>query len=310
MNPTTVKQGTISTYSEDGYLLIWADAFLIDRKAQNMSKGTLEFYRKKLKYFLAYCETQADSQVYQITPAMIREFLLDLESKGHNPGGIHAVYRTLKTFLRWWENEVEPDNWINPIKKVKPPRRNIELLEPVTIDDIYKMIDSCGDNLTGKRDKALMLFLLDTGVRAAELVSISLEDINLVTGDITIKLGKGKKDRQTYLGSKTRKALRTYMKLRTDSSNALWITDDGERLTYWGLRMIMSRRANQAQVKMPQLHAFRRWFAITCLRSGVDVYSLQELMGHADLQVLRRYLKQTNQDIREAHHKASPVDSL
>jgi integrase/recombinase XerC/integrase/recombinase XerD len=309
MNPTAVNQGT-KVFVEDSYLPIWAEAFLIDRKAQNMSKGTLEFYRKKLKYFMDYCETQAVSQVYQITPTLIREFLLELENKGHNSGGIHAVYRTLKTFLRWWENEVEPENWNNPIKKVKPPRVNVELLEPANIEDVYKMIDSCGDTLTGKRDKALMLFLLDTGIRASELVSISLEDTNLITGDIIIKLGKGRKERQVYLGSKSRKALRSYMKLRTDSSNALWVTEDGERLTYWGVKMIMRRRASQAKVKTPQLHAFRRWFALTCLRTGMDVYSLQELMGHADLQVLRRYLKQTSQDIREAHHKASPVDKL
>jgi integrase/recombinase XerD len=164
--------------------------------------------------------------------------------------------------------------------------------------------------LTGKRDRAVMLFLLDTGVRASELISITLADINLITGDVFIKLGKGKKDRNVFLGSKTRKALRAYLRLRIDSSNALWTTDDGEPLTYWGLKMIMRRRANQAKVKTPELHAFRRWFALTCLRTGMDIYSLQELMGHADLQVLRRYLKQTNQDIREAHHRASPVDNL
>jgi site-specific recombinase XerD len=60
----------------------------------------------------------------------------------------------------------------------------------------------------------------------------------------------------------------------------------------------MRRRTKQARVKTPQLHAFRRWFALSFLRAGMNVYSLQELMGHADLQVLRRYLKQTNQDIR------------
>lgn len=52
------------------------------------------------------------------------------------------------------------------------------------------------------------------------------------------------------------------------------------------------------------------WFALSCLRAGMNVYSLQELMGHADSQVLRRYLKQTKQDIRESHHRASPVDAL
>ena len=124
------------------------------------------------------------------------------------------------------------------------------------------MINSCGDNLTGKRDKAIMLFLLDKEIRASELISISLEDINLITGDVIIRLGKGRKDRNVYLGSRSRKALRLIPETQIDLSDALWITDEGERLTYWGLKMIMRRRANQAMVKTPQLHAFRRWFAL------------------------------------------------
>lgn len=155
-----------------------------------------------------------------------------------------------------------------------------------------------------------MLVLLDTGIRANELVSLNLEDVNPVNGDILVRVGKGRKPRTVYLGSKSRKALRAYLKLRQDPSKALWITDEGERITYWGVKMLMQRRANQAHVKTPMLHAFRRFFALTCLRAGMDVYSLKELMGHADLQVLSRYLKQTNQDIREAHHRASPVDGL
>jgi len=146
-------------------------------------------------------------------------------------------------------------------------------------------------------------------VRASELVSINLEDMNPITGDVLVRVGKGRKPRIVYLGSKSRKALRAYLRLRHDHCDALWITDDEERLTYWGVKSLMIRRANQAHVKTPQLHAFRRWFALSCLRAGMNVYSLQGLMGHADLQVLRRYLKQTNQDLREAHNRASPIDN-
>jgi integrase/recombinase XerD len=62
-------------------------------------------------------------------------------------------------------------------------------------------------------------------------------------------------------------------------------------------------------VKTPELHAFRRQFAISCLRAGMNIKFLQNLMGHADLQVLNRYLKQTNQDVSEAHRQAGPVDN-
>jgi integrase/recombinase XerD len=74
--------------------------------------------------------------------------------------------------------------------------------------------------------------------------------------------------------------------------------------------MIMRRRAAKAGVRTPSIHAFRKFFALSCLNSGMDVFSLQKLMGHSDLSVLNRYLKQTDADIRKAFEKVSPVDKL
>lgn len=302
-------QSHINIYFQEDNLQMWIEAFLQDRKIQNLSMRTLEFYQCKLKNFINFCEPKAVKNIMQITPSLIREYLLEHEVMGHNPGGCHAAYRTVKTFLRWWENEVEPKDWSNPIRKVKAPKMSIEPLDPVDIEAVKAMMEVCPSNLIGQRDKAMMFFLLDTGVRARELVSINLEDVNPITGYVLVRVGKGRKPRTVYLGSKSRKALRAYLRFRHDHCDALWITDEKEQLTFWGVKSLMIRRANQAKVKTPQLHAFRRWFALSCLRAGMNVYSLQELMGHADLQVLRRYLKQTNQDIREAHRRAGPVDN-
>ena len=96
------------------------------------------------------------------------------------------------------------------------------------------------------------------------------------SGEVYIHRGKGQKPRTVFLGKTSRKALRSYMKRRTDNNLALWVTVDGERLAYGGLRGIVIRRAKQAEVKTPSLHSFRRAFAINMLRAGVDVFSLQK----------------------------------
>jgi integrase/recombinase XerC/integrase/recombinase XerD len=106
-------------------------------------------------------------------------------------------------------------------------------------------------------------------------------------GSVNIVSGKGGKSRVVFLGKASRKSIRAYVKHRMDKNPAMWITHDGERLTYIGLRKIIVRRANQAGINTPTIHSFRRAFAINMLRAGVDVFSLQKLMGHADLQVLR-----------------------
>jgi site-specific recombinase XerD len=310
MSDTTCNQWTILNEVQNAHLESWLDAFLLDRKAQNMTNGTLFFYKNKLDMFIQFCDTQEVKYITQITPDLIRMYIFYLDSKGHNAGGIHAYYRTLKTFLRWWENEVEPEGWKNPIKKVKAPKNPIEPLDPVNIDDVKAMLNVCPkDTLIGLRDKAMMLFLLDTGIRASELLAMNINDIIIMNGEILIRQGKGRKSRNVFIGSKTRKAIRAYLKRRKDNNSALWISMEQERLSYWGLKSVIRNRANQAGVNIPSLHSFRRWFALTCLRAGANVYSIQELMGHTDLQVLKRYLKQTNLDLIKAYKQVSPVDN-
>jgi integrase/recombinase XerD len=312
MAAQNLAQGTIlnSNTMLDTDLLSWIGAFLLDRKVQNVAPGTLKFYQKKCQLFIGFCEGQLIKNVTDITPNIIRSYLLFLEEKGHNPGGIHAAYRALKAFLRWFENEAEPEGWSDPINKVKAPRVGLAPLEPADLGDIQSLLKTCDpNNFLGARDRALILFLLDSGVRAGELLDINLVDIDLITGAVVIKHGKGRKPRTVYVGKMSRKALRSYLKCCKGDNPALWISSQGERLTYDGLRAIITRRAKLADVKSPSLHSFRRAFAINMLRAGVDVFSLQKLMGHADLQVLRRYLAQTTEDIAQAHRIGSPVDN-
>ena len=175
MATTTKNQRTISVLEQETNLLTWADAFLIDRKAGGCSEGTLGFYCEKLTKFLNYCEAQVITNVVEVTPNFIRQYLLYLEDVGHNPGGVHAHFRTLRTFLNWWEDEFEPEGWKNPIRKIKPPKLANEQLAPADLDSNKAMINTCDNNFYGTRDKAIMLALVDTGARAQELLDMNLE---------------------------------------------------------------------------------------------------------------------------------------
>jgi integrase/recombinase XerD len=293
---------------QDTDLLIWAEAFLIDRKAQNLSKGTLKFYQNKLKIFLDYCHGQLISDITEITPNNLRQFLLYSQETGHNPGGIHAAYRTIKTFLRWHESEVE--DYKNPIYKIKSPKVPEKILDPVPIEDIFAIVNTCKSNkYSDSRDKAILLVLLDTGCRAMEFINLNIENVNLFTGEIIIRQGKGRKPRSVYIGNKSRKALRRYLKCRNDSNSAVWITNNSERFSYDGLRAVITRRSKQAGINPPSIHSFRRQFALSMHRAGVNIYVLQKLMGHADLSTLQRYLKLSQDDIAQAHRIGSPVDN-
>lgn len=276
-------QGTI-TLSQQDYLPILVDSFLIDRRSQGLSPKTIELYTKKLRYFLKYCERQALTQCSQITPDFISRYLLEL-SETRYPGGVHACFRPLRTMLFWIEeDEIMPAGWKNPIRRVKAPKLPTDPIEPTQIEEIHELLKTCQNNYSGVRDKAMMLGLLDTGARAKEFLNINLEDVDLATGAVMIRQGKGHKLRMVFLERKTIRAIRRYLRYRKDNHPALWVSIHGERMTYAALRCLLRRRAEQVGMKsIPTPHDFRRAFALVMLRNGVDIFALQKLMGHSDL---------------------------
>lgn len=301
-------QLSVSIYRSDN-LQEWLGIYLHACRSRNLSLGTIEFYEKKLGAFFRFCSDLAITDVTQISADTIRQFLIRLEEQKHKPAGVHCYYRSVKTFLKWYEREAEPEDWRNPINKVKAPIVPLEPLDPVSIETIKSMIDTCKrGQLSNARDRASLLVLLDSGLRLAEFLALNREDVNLVTGEILVRSGKGRKPRNVYLGDKSRQSLKRYLKLRSDPSPALWISRSGERLTETGLRMMLRRRAAQANVPSPSPHDFRRAFALERWRAGVDILTLSKLMGHTSLQVLNRYIKQAGEDLSLAAKQSSPVD--
>ena len=136
----------------------------------------------------------------QITPALIRQYLFSLEDR-HNPGGIHGYYRTLRTFLYWWEEETEPEGWRNPIRKVKAPKLAAQPLEGVDVEAVRALAKGAT-----VRDTAILYALMDTGARAREFLDLNLSDVNQATGEILIRSGKGRKPRYVFIGRTARKA--------------------------------------------------------------------------------------------------------
>lgn len=311
MDAKTGVQRPITFYDQDDHLGIWLQRFLVDRKISGFSKGTIGFYTCKLGLLIRFCESQAITNIKQIDANVIRDLLQWLEITGHNPGGRHAVYRTSKTFIRWWINEMEPDDYQDPFKKVKPPKLIKTPLEPVSMEKVKELLKTCKqDELIGSRDRSIILLLIDTGIRANELINITLDDVDLLTGSALIRQGKGGKFRTVFFGKICRRSIKAYLKMRNDQSQYLFVTADNEPFTYFGLRGMINRRSKYAGIDPPALHDFRRAFALGMLRNGVDIYTLQKLMGHADLQVLRTYLAQNNSDLAAAHKRFGLADRL
>lgn len=281
--------------------------FLLDVQAANRAIGTLQFYREKLTAFLAYLAEQGITTPQAITPQSIRSFLISLQPH-HSTGGVHAYWRAMRAFMRFLLREDVLER--NPLNRVRTPEVEQPILDPIAPEVMNALLGTCDTTTIGTRDKAILLTLLDTGLRAGELLRLTVADVDLNDGSITIHKSKSRKGRIVFISPFTRRALRRYLRNRTEDNAALFLSNSGAALTYDTLRAIITRRAKQAGVKPPALHSFRRTFALTMLRNGADVVTLSRLMGHGSLPVVQRYLKQLKDDLGNVHSKNSPVESI
>ncbi len=283
--------------------------FLDDRKASGITPGTLEFYHHNLEIFASFCGRRGIEDFTQINPETLRAYLNE-EGARRTKGGTHLLYRCVRAYLNFCTSEYELADWKNPIRKIHGLKQPTVLLDPVSPEIVEKLVSSCNSkSFTDLRDKALLLFLLDTGLRASECLNLNCDDLNLSGRTAFVRHGKGDKPRTVIFGIAVRKVLRIYLH-EVSEDGPVWVTRSGKRLTYSGMRDILRTRSAEVAVEEPTLHSFRRAFAINCLRNGMDVFSLQNLMGHADLQILRVYLKQDLGDLKNAHDNSSPVDHL
>jgi len=159
-------------------------------------------------------------------------------------------------------------------------------------------------------NKAILSVLLDCGLRVSELAALTTDDVNMNDGSIVVKHGKGGKQRIVHIGTKAQKARKYLAVYRKSESKSLFINKVGEPLDVVGVKILVKRLGERAKVSVSP-HKLRHTFAISFLRAGGDVFSLQYLLGHSTLQMTQRYVQSLNaDDAIKAHRKFSPLDNL
>jgi integrase/recombinase XerD len=196
----------------------------------------------------------------------------------------------------------------SPMRKVAMPKQERKIKQPFTPSDIEALLAAC-ERENALRDRAIILGLLDTGLRASEFVAMNVGDVD--TDGMIKVMGKGRKERYVRLGATARKAVMRYLVDRGDTKlgEALWVGRKG-RLTVNGLEQATRRLGKRAGVSPSNPHRFRRTFATWSAAAGIDAHSLRFLLGHESLEIARRYVEMAKADIEEAHKRTSPVDNF
>lgn len=281
--------------------------FMLHQKASRHSPNTLHSYEYALGRLENWLALQGITTFDGIDPKALRAFMVQLEDLGLAPNSIHLIMRAVRALCRFLEREELILK--SPMARVTMPRVDKRILPAFTDSEVSKLLGACsGADWLSVRNHALILFLLDSGVRLHECSALTVDSIDRQTGVMRI-MGKGRRERITRVGAKTLRAMNRYLRARdAEPGGALWVGIKGP-MTSWGIAETLEKLGKRAGVHAHP-HKFRRTCALMLLRNGADVFSVQHLLGHSDLTVLRRYLAQTEIDVARSHELNSPVDRM
>ncbi len=306
--------------------------FVLTKQTEGKSPRTVEFYSENLRRFLWYAQqAEWSDDIRLVTEWQIREFLgyvanekcrWGLQGNGSETSQrkasfttVHHYFVVLANFFGWVVREGFLED--SPTVKIKMAKPKDKVIKPYTGEEIKRMLDVCSldyehnAKLLGSRNKAILLVLLDAGVRLSELVGITLDDIDTSNGNIKV-MGKGSKERVVRIGKVAQKALWRYLMHRPDNGRGLWFSEEGRPFTSSGVQCVIRSLKERAGVTgSGSVHRFRHTFALNFLRADKNVFNLQYLLGHSELEMVKHYVSTLGmEDALKAHELASPADML
>ncbi|MGE5599099.1 MAG: site-specific tyrosine recombinase XerD [Bacteroidota bacterium] len=279
---------------------------------RGLATNTIESYGRDLRQYLTYlAEKKHGLELAQTTQATVVGYLLHLQAKGRATATLSRSLAAIKAFYHFLAREriIERDPTIN----LDAPRQEKRLPRILSVDEVTHLLEQPDLKTPGGiRDRAMLELLYATGLRVSELVSLTIEDINLEEGYVRC-LGKGAKERIVPLGATAAKYLAFYLNharkflAASPGENILFLNHHGNRLTRQGFWKIIKKHADQIQIgREITPHTLRHSFATHLLENGADLRSVQEMLGHADISTTQIYTQLTKGKLREVYDRTHP----
>jgi len=292
------------------------DLYLLRCQIEGKSPNTTHAYAETLRRFLHITREEVlPEDVTRIEPAHIYTYLgrftcLSAETR-------HRYFREVRCFFNWLVAAgYLRENPFRSLRNVRLPQR---IVRPFSPEDVARLLACCEPaTAVGARDRAILLALLDTGVRCSELVQLTVDDLDLEAGRLSVLHAKGNKQRVVPFASRCREALRHYLGFRGNEPGPLFLAAGGHRtlrpdvpLQPNGLKQLLRRLGRQAGLPKVHAHRFRHTFATWAIEQDARELDVQHLLGHASPDMVRRYASTYNSEQAARRHAAfSPAERL
>lgn len=278
---------------------------------RGLAENTILSYNRDLKSYIYFLKKKNINDINFTSRTTIVSYLLLMQKKGKASSSISRACAAIKSFYQFLFREQLIDE--DPTANLDAPKLEHRLPKVLTVEEVEKLL--CQPDITtplGMRDRAMLELLYATGMRVSELISISVENINLEMGFLRC-IGKGSKERIVPIGDIAVDYIKDYIAdarkkiLNGKESNMLFLNCDGNGLTRQGFWKIIKKYSKEAEFdKKITPHTLRHSFATHLLENGADLRAVQEMLGHADISTTQIYTHITRSKIKEVYDKTHP----
>lgn len=284
---------------------------------RGLSQNTVASYRRDLNLWRRYC-VDAKIDPARATADDITGFLSSLRSgsdgKPYRPASVARIIVSLRSLYRFLVREGSLDR--DPTATLGPPARERSLPKAISIEDVEALLSRPGDDLLGRRDRAMLELLYAAGLRISELCGLDVDDVDLEKRSMTVYEGKGQKTRVVPLGKHAARAVSAYLtttrpelarRAATSPKGALFLNARGSRLSRQGCWKLLKGYARDAGLgDRVSPHTLRHSFATHMLDGGADIRVVQELLGHASLSTTQVYTLVSDGRLKEVYQASHP----
>ena len=270
---------------------------------------TVENYQRDILQFCQWLITQDPSTTLDATNEFqVRQWVSNLHRKGLNSRSLQRKLSSLRSYFRY---QIKHKHLaINPAIDIRAPREAKRLPQTLDIEQIEQLLDIPDDDFIGARDKAMLELFYSSGLRLAELASLTLANLNLDTALITV-IGKGNKTRTVPIGSKATLALNNWLlhrlAININQSSALFLSKQGNVISHRNIQLRVNYwQQHQGINQGIHPHKLRHSVASHLLQSSGDLRAVQEFLGHSDISSTQVYTHLDYQHLASVYDKAHP----